>query len=99
MVMKIKVVFFWVMTLYNVVVGHECFRGPWCLQLQGEVNGPRKGSTDIGKYCVGQRDSDSRKKRRKVRWCTGLGRYRYKKPDTLSHCYSLHPEDGGSMVL
>jgi hypothetical protein len=33
---KIQVEIFWVMTLCSVVVEYECFRGPYCLYLQGE---------------------------------------------------------------
>jgi hypothetical protein len=40
--MKIHVKFFWVVTLCSVVVGYQCFRGPCCLHLQGEVTGSGK---------------------------------------------------------
>jgi len=33
MVMKIQVVFFWVVTPCSDVVGYQCFGEPWCLHL------------------------------------------------------------------
>jgi hypothetical protein len=38
-----QVMVFWVMTLCSDVVGYQCFSGPCCLCLQGEVNGCRIG--------------------------------------------------------
>jgi hypothetical protein len=35
-VMKIKVVFFWIVRLYNDAVGYHRFGATWCLHLQGE---------------------------------------------------------------
>jgi len=37
MVVKIQVEVFWVVTLCSIVVGYQCFRGPCCFHLQGEV--------------------------------------------------------------
>jgi hypothetical protein len=34
---KIQVKVFWVVILYSDAVGYQCFGGPCCLQLQGEV--------------------------------------------------------------
>jgi hypothetical protein len=39
---------FWVVTLCNVMIGYQRFRGPCCLLLQGEVNGIGKKGIDIG---------------------------------------------------
>jgi hypothetical protein len=33
-------------TLCNVVVGYQCFTGPYCLHLEGEVTGMGKSGTD-----------------------------------------------------
>jgi hypothetical protein len=38
MVMKIQDVVFWVVMPCSDVVGYQCFGGPCCLHLQGEVN-------------------------------------------------------------
>jgi hypothetical protein len=38
-VTKIRVEVFWVMTPCSDVVGYRRFGGPYCLYLQGEVNG------------------------------------------------------------
>jgi hypothetical protein len=35
--LKIQVEVFWVVMPYSVVVGHQHFREPCCLHLQGEV--------------------------------------------------------------
>jgi len=32
-------VHFWVVMLCGIVVGYQCFSGPCCLHLQGEVTG------------------------------------------------------------
>jgi len=32
----IQVEVFWVLIPFGVVVGYQCFRGPWCLHLQGK---------------------------------------------------------------
>jgi hypothetical protein len=37
-VMKIQVVVFWVLMPHSNMVGYQHFRGPCCLQLQGEVD-------------------------------------------------------------
>jgi len=37
---------FWVMMLYSDVVGYQCFGGPCCLNLPGEVNCDGKGGVD-----------------------------------------------------
>jgi hypothetical protein len=37
MAMKIQVMVFWVLTPCSDVVGYQIFRGPYYLQLQGEV--------------------------------------------------------------
>jgi hypothetical protein len=37
MVVMLHVEVFWVMTLCSVVVGYQCFRGPCCPHLQGQV--------------------------------------------------------------
>jgi len=39
-----QVVIFWVVTPCTDVVQYQCFRGPCCLHLQGEVNGAGKGT-------------------------------------------------------
>jgi hypothetical protein len=39
MVVNIQVKVFWVVTLCTVVVEYQCFRGPCCLHLHGEVTG------------------------------------------------------------
>jgi hypothetical protein len=36
MVMMFQVEIFWVVTPCNVVVGYQCFRGPYCFYIQGE---------------------------------------------------------------
>jgi hypothetical protein len=38
----------WVMTLCSVVVGYQCFKGPYCLHLEGEMSSVGENSTDIG---------------------------------------------------
>jgi hypothetical protein len=38
MVVKIQVEF-WVVTLYSVMVGYHCFRGPYYLHIHVEVTG------------------------------------------------------------
>jgi hypothetical protein len=53
---------FWVMTMCNDVVGYQCFRGPCCLCLKGEVNGTRKGEHKRGVESV----QGSRKQGRRV---------------------------------
>jgi hypothetical protein len=45
MVMMFYVKVFCVVLLCRVVVGYQCFRGPCCLHLQGEV--ARMGENDI----------------------------------------------------
>jgi hypothetical protein len=49
MAVKTQVKVFWVVMLCSVAVGYQCFRGPCCLHLQGEVTTiiGKKG-TDIG---------------------------------------------------
>jgi hypothetical protein len=37
MTVMFQVEVFWVVMPCNVVVGYQCFRGPCCLHLQGEV--------------------------------------------------------------
>jgi len=36
---KIHVMFFWVVMLHSNMVGYQCFRGPYYLHLQGGVSG------------------------------------------------------------
>jgi hypothetical protein len=45
----IQIIVFWVMIPCNDVVRYQCFGGPCCLHLQGEVNGDRKGGMEMGK--------------------------------------------------
>jgi hypothetical protein len=58
---------FWMLTLCSDVVGYQCFRGPGCLHLQGEVNGAGKRGIDRGReYKRGYSLADSRKQERIV---------------------------------
>jgi len=47
--MKIQVMVSWVLTLCSDVVGYQCFRGPCCFHLQGEVNHTGKGGIGTGR--------------------------------------------------
>jgi hypothetical protein len=42
MVMKIKAMVFWVVTLYYNVVEYDCFKGPCYFHLQDELTGAWK---------------------------------------------------------
>jgi len=53
---------FWVVKPCNVAVGYQCFRGLWCLHLQGEVHGAGKRHTDM-EYKRGQSPVSSRKQK------------------------------------
>jgi hypothetical protein len=39
---------FWVVIPHSVVVGYQCFRGLWCLHLQGEVADVEENGIDVG---------------------------------------------------
>jgi hypothetical protein len=47
-ILLVQVQLFWVMMLCSVVVGYQCFRGPCCLHLLGNVTGMGKYGIDIG---------------------------------------------------
>jgi hypothetical protein len=51
-VVRVQVIF-WVVMPCSDVVGYWCFRGPYCLHLQGEVNGDgKKGHIyRLGNHC------------------------------------------------
>jgi len=36
---------FWLVTLFSVMVGYQCFRHPCCLHLQGEVASVRENAS------------------------------------------------------
>jgi hypothetical protein len=44
---KIKVEVLLVVMPCSVAIGYQCFGGPCCLHLQGEVNGTGKGGMDM----------------------------------------------------
>jgi len=44
-------VVFWVVILFNDVVGYHCFREACYHHFWGEVNGVGKGGIDIGREC------------------------------------------------
>jgi len=39
---------FWVVMTCSAVIGYQCFRGPYCLHLQGEVARMGENSIDMG---------------------------------------------------
>jgi len=45
--------------LHSVAVGYQCFRGPCCLHLQGEVTGNGKKDTYTGMKCKRAADATS----------------------------------------
>jgi hypothetical protein len=49
----IQALVFWVMILSSNVIVYQCFGGPCCLHLQGDVNGAGKGGVDIGIHLQG----------------------------------------------
>jgi len=50
-VVKIHIEVFWVVMPCSVAVGYQCFRGPHCFHLQGEVSG--NGKKGIHKWVWG----------------------------------------------
>jgi hypothetical protein len=63
MVMKIQVKVFWVMMPCSFAVGYQCSRGPFCLHLQGEVNGNGEKGIYIGLVCKMGAQSSSQKEK------------------------------------
>jgi hypothetical protein len=62
MMMKIQVVVFWVLTPCTDVVGYQCFGGPHCFHIPGEITGTGKGGTDIGREYNGVESMQASKK-------------------------------------
>jgi hypothetical protein len=62
--MMIQVEVFWVVTSCSVVIGYQCFGGPCCYHLQGEVNGAgRKGICMVLEWsAIREQSSEAKRK-------------------------------------